>query len=116
GTGSLTVVASQGRPDLMIAAAEVYWESYRDYQQRKLTVHCNVTNTSLNDAFNVTITDSFSVVGIKLVSSMPLKIGDVGIDASARFTLKYHVPVGVSWWLASFSGTAENFGTVYDYS
>jgi hypothetical protein len=116
GAGSLTVVPAHGRPDLLITSADAYWASYLDYQQRQLMDRCSITNKNFSDAANVTITDSYGALGVTLVSEMPLAIGDVDFGTVAQFTLRYQVPVGVSWWSASFTGTAENYDTVYNYS
>lgn len=107
------------RPILTLSKQSVYWGSYANYVARSLSVAYSVNNLGLVTAYNVMIIDSQASNGVMPeMGSLPVSLGDIAGGSSASYVLKYTVPVDVSSFSTSNSGTAEEAcggGLLYTY-
>ncbi len=114
----LTAKAVSGKPSLGLGAPIPFWASLSDYQSGLLSVTWTVKNAGTAEAWLVGLTASSNTSGVTLASALPAQAGngDILPGASGSITLKYNVPAGVTSWISTLSGSAQDgVGNTYAY-
>ncbi len=114
----LTSPPASGKPPLTLDLPSPSWASLSDYQAGVLSVTWMVNNTGAAEAWSVQLTGSSNTNGVTASTALPVYIGsgDILPGASGSVTLKYSVPAGVSAWISTLAGSAEDgLGTGYSY-
>lgn len=97
------------QPLLRLSLGSVYWASYSDYLDGKLTVEYGITNTGGDTAYDIKIVGSAVTNGVVCASAMPFDAGTVlPVLATNNVTLTYSVPAGVTAFRSTVYATAEN--------
>lgn len=115
-SGAFTYAAN-GKPDLGVSVAKVYWVSYADYLAGNLSVDYMLHNGSTGlTAMDVEIVGAINTNSVVLLTTTPVAVGNIAAGADAGFTLKYGLPGGATQFLSSLYATASDpTGTSYDY-
>lgn len=114
-TSSFTFCQS-GEPALSLGLQSVFWASYADYLDRKLSISFAVNNTGSISAYNVELTGTSATSGVTLATPVPVAVGGIGTGGSGSATLKYNVPAGVTSFTVSVAASAEDqCAEVYTY-
>lgn len=106
------------RPNLDLSVTNIYWASYTDYTNGKLSVDYGVINNSESDAAGAAIVDSDATNGVTpSLEPLPLLIGSIpGAGGNASFTMPYNVPAGVPGFSSIVHATAQDScGNTYCY-
>lgn len=94
---------------LTLSMAKIYWASYSDYLERKLSIDYVVKNTGQNNAYSVTITGSINTQGVTNITAFPLLVGDIPAGGQKSITVHYTVPVGATRYKANIAANATDF-------
>lgn len=85
---NLTLICNYGDPG-------TYWASQADYLARLLSIDYRLTNSGPDAAPDLQVTSATANNGVTIVSPLP-DLGTLGVGDSTIFTLKWHVPIGVT--------------------
>jgi hypothetical protein len=109
-------VLQSGKPILSLKSDDAFWASYADYTARKLSVPYSITNGAGGTANTIQVTGTINTMGVTLDTPLPYLAGDLAAASSLDLTLKYNVPVGVSYFRTTLNVSAEDTtGASYTY-
>ncbi|RJQ46401.1 MAG: hypothetical protein C4534_02955 [Gaiellales bacterium] len=84
-------------PSLNWTKKRVYWASWDDYYNRRLSIDYSMKNTGTGEAFEPTVHASFCTPSsVNVVTPLPLTTGNLMPGASETIMLKYYVPSNIS--------------------
>lgn len=92
---------------LSVGVAKSYWGSYADYLSRELSVDYRIYNRGVNDAFNVSITESINTNGV-IAINLPATVGNVSAGSTGIGTVRYSISPGTGWFRARLAAMAED--------
>ncbi|RJQ45562.1 MAG: hypothetical protein C4534_04600 [Gaiellales bacterium] len=96
--------------DLYLSVDSIHWQSYEDYQSRRLTTVFNVRNRGLVVSNNVSIVQVSQTNHVVHELSLPMDLGTINPGEVRQFPVKFLVPPGVSNFRVSVSGEAIEQG------
>lgn len=105
-------------PRLALSKSNVYWASYDDYTAGLLTVDYSITNTGSDTANSLQLVGSTASNGVTCSTAMPISLGNVpgGTTFPDSAKVKYSVPAGVAFFMATVYVTAEDGnGNIFSY-
>jgi len=102
---AVNIQTSSAMP-ISLNMARVYWFNYSDYLARTLSVEVVVGNLGSNMAYDVAITEGSNTNGVTIISNIPSGFGDVPPGENRTIVLRYHVPLGVTSFRSSLTGSA----------
>ena len=97
--------------ELRLNALNAYWKNYADYNNRELSVPYQLFNISIDTpAWSVEILTSTATAGV-ILTTPPVKIGDISPGTHNDFVLKYLVPPDTnSFRTAIYSSGSDTCG------
>jgi hypothetical protein len=108
-TLSNTVQTTTTIPSLTWAIKRIYWASWDDYQNRRLSIDYRMGNAGTGAALQSTVQASFCVPDtVYTVTTLPLLGGDIGPGANRTVTLKYYVPSNVGSFTTTTYATCDD--------
>lgn len=100
---------SGGKPSLSLGAPHAYWASLSDYNAGLLSVDWTNSNIGASIAYDIDITGSTNNNGVTLSTTLPLTVANImSPGGSATATLKYNIPVGVTWFHTTMTGSTTD--------
>lgn len=96
-------------PNLAWSMQRVYWASWNDYQNRKLSIDYRMSNTGTGSALSTTIQASLCIpTTVYIVTQLPSVVGDINPGSNITVTLKYYVPTNVGSFTTSTYSTCSD--------
>lgn len=96
-------------PDLTLSSRNVYWSSYGDYQNRRLSVTIAITNIGDGEARTVTLEKYDSSGGAQPLTPTPaLLAGTIAVSGEASVDVSFFVPPGIYMFSTSFYLTTRD--------
>ncbi len=113
---TVDVACSGIAPALWIDIDSVYWASYLDYTEGRLSVDYILGNSGGVNSYNVTLVGSLSTNDVSIITTLPNSVGDIAIGETIVTMLQYSVPSGVTFFSTKTYATAEDScGNIYSY-
>lgn len=104
------------KPALLIQKQSVYWGTYGDYVNRRLSVDYSVANSGSETAYSVKVVDATATNEVKNQTALPVLLGKIPGGSSALVSLKYKVPAqALAFEAAIFVIAKDPCFNAYDY-
>ena len=103
-----------GSPSLSLSLGKVFWNGYAAYANRLLSVDYTVTNSGTGAGKTTRVEQGSATNGVMLNETLPYTIGNIAPAGSASFSLRYHVPEGVtSFHATTYVSCSDDGGNTY---